>query len=93
MEFTLNNSNAPHMQYEYFVDDRKLGEISWVEREGVMHMDHTFVSGELRGQGVAKKLLDAAATYARENNFKMNAICSYVVDAFAKNEEYNDVKA
>lgn len=93
MEFTLNNANAPHMQFEYVVEGKKLAEISWAERNGVMHMDHTFVSGELRGQGVAKKLLDAAATYAREHSLKMNAICSYVVDAFEKNDEYNDVKA
>lgn len=93
MEFTLNTSHAPHMQYEYIVDGRKLGEITWAERDGIMHMDHTFVSGELRGQGVAKQLLDAAATYARDNELKMRAICSYVVDAFNRYEDYNDVKA
>ena len=58
-----------------------------------MTMDHTYVSDELRGQGVAKKLLDEAANYARTNNLKMKPVCSYVVAAFEKSEAYDDVKA
>ena len=34
-----------------------------------------------------------AAQYARENNYKMNAICSYVVSAFDKSDAYDDVKS
>ena len=92
MEFTLNKTNDTHAAFEYELDGARVAEITWAERDGVMHMDHTYVSGVLRGQGVARKLLDAAANYARENNLKMNAICSYVVSAFEKSEEYNDVK-
>ncbi|WP_332646374.1 GNAT family N-acetyltransferase [Lysinibacillus sp. 54212] len=93
MEFTLNKSNPHSYAFEYDKDGQRLAEITWVESNGVMKMDHTYVSDELRGQGVAKKLLDAAANYAREQNLKMQPICSYVVAAFAKSEEYNDVKA
>ena len=75
------------------VGDRKLAEITWFEKDGHMKMDHTFVSDELRGQGVAKKLLDEAANYARNKNLKMYPICSYVVSAFNKSAEYDDVKA
>lgn len=93
MEFTLNKANPSHVAFEYEKDGQKVAEITWVERGGVMHMDHTYVSDVLRGQGVAQKLLDAAADYARENDFKMNAICSYVVSAFQKSDAYDDVKA
>ena len=58
----------------------------------VMVMNHTYVSDKLRGQGVAKKLLDQAAAYARENHYKMQAVCTYVVAAFEKSDAYNDVK-
>lgn len=75
------------------VGDRKLAEITWFEKDGVMKVDHTFVSDELRGQGIAKKLLDEAANYAREKSLKIYPICSYVVSAFDKSDEYNDVKA
>ena len=92
MEFTLNKSGI-HNAYEYYKDGERLAEITWVETGGIMTMDHTFVSPQLRGQGVAKKLLDKAADYARENNLKMNATCSYVVVALENSDEYSDIKA
>ncbi|MEO4054936.1 GNAT family N-acetyltransferase [Solibacillus sp. CAU 1738] len=92
MEFKLNTSNG-HFAYEYEEGGERLAEITWFEQGGIMHMDHTYVSDKLRGQGVAKKLLNQAADYARKNNLKMNAICSYVVASFEKSNEYDDVKA
>lgn len=92
MEFTRKESGSQGA-YEYVQNGERLAEITWQLRDGVMHMDHTYVSDELRGQGVAKKLLDQAAHYAREQNYKMNAICSYVVSSFEKSDDYNDVKA
>ncbi|WP_042477000.1 GNAT family N-acetyltransferase [Bacillus ndiopicus] len=92
MEFTLVSSNG-HFAYEYEQNGERLAEITWSEENGVMHMDHTYVSDQLRGQGVAKKLLDKAAEYARANNLKMHAICSYVVASFEKSDAYDDVKA
>ena len=56
-------------------------------------MDHTFVIPELRGTGVAKQLLDRSAKFARENSYKMEAVCSYVVSAFNESDEYEDLKA
>lgn len=92
MEFTFTTAGASGA-YEYVQQGERLAEITWQLRDGVMHMDHTYVSDTLRGQGVAKKLLDEAANYARQQHYKMNAICSYVVAAFEKSNEYNDVKA
>lgn len=83
---------ADEQAIEYHQDGRMLGEITWVLRDNTMVMDHTYVSNELRGQGVAKKLLDEAAKYAREHNYKMKAVCSYVVTAFDRYDDYNDVQ-
>ncbi|MBD8026507.1 N-acetyltransferase [Ureibacillus sp. Re31] len=93
MEFKLAERSPKHFAFEYEQNGEKLAEIEWTEHEDIMDMKHTYVSDVLRGQGVAKKLLDKAADYARENNLKMNAICSYVVSAFEKSDTYNDVKA
>ena len=93
MEFKLSERSPQHFAFEYEQDGNKLAEIEWIQRENIMQMNHTYVSDVLRGQGVAKKLLDRAAEYARENDYKMNAICSYVVAAFEKSDTYNDVKA
>ena len=92
MDFTLKTAGASGA-YEYVQEGERLAEITWQLRDGVMHRDHTYVSNVLRGRGVAKKLLDEAAGYAREHDYKMNAICSYVVAAFEKSEAYDDVKA
>lgn len=91
MEFMLKKSNLHHA-FEYEKDGHRLAEITWVESGGVMTMDHTYVSDELRGQGVAKKLLDEAVNYARTNRLKMKPVCSYVVAVFEKSEAYDDVK-
>lgn len=92
MDFTLVEGNGVNKAFEFVQAGTRLAEITWQERDGVMVMDHTYVSDALRGQGVAKKLLDAAAQYARENNLKMKAICSYVVSVFDKSDAYDDIK-
>ena len=51
----------------------------------------TFVDPSLRGQGIAKRLLDKLADFARENDLKIRPLCSYVVKAFEKSKEYGDV--
>ena len=84
---------ADEKAIEYEQDGRTLGEITWFLRENTMVMDHTYVSNELRGQGVAKKLLDEAAEYARQHDYKMQPVCSYVVTAFERYDDYEDLKA
>lgn len=51
----------------------------------------TVVHPELRGQGMAQKLLDEFVNYARENNFQIKAQCSYVVNKFNEDHDYDDV--
>lgn len=92
MEFQLQKVSENKLAFVYKQDGEQLAEITWKQEGQVMVMDHTYVSDKLRGQGVAKKLLDRAADYARENNYKMVAVCSYVVAAFEKSDAYDDVK-
>lgn len=93
MDFQYKELGNDVFAYEYVQEGEKLGEITWTLLGDIMVMDHTYVSDKLRGQGVAKKLLDTAASHARENNLKMEAVCSYVVAVFNKSDEYNDIKA
>lgn len=92
MEFQLQELGTNKFAFVGEQAGERLAEITWAQQGEVMVMDHTFVSDKLRGQGVAKKLLDHAADYARENHYKMEAVCSYVVGAFEKSDAYNDVK-
>ncbi len=62
------------------------------ENDDIIIANSTYVDPSLRGQGIAKKLLDRLVEYARENNLKIRPLCSYVVDAFERNGQYDDVK-
>ena len=75
------------------VNNRKelLAELTYEKQGNVLIANHTFVSEELRGQGIAEKLFNEIVKYARENNFKINATCSYIVKKL-DNEKYDDVK-
>lgn len=59
----------------------------------VLIAEKTFVDDSLRGQGIAAKLVEELVAYARQNNNKIQPICSYVVKAFEQNPTYHDVKA
>ena len=54
--------------------------------------NHTFVDPSLRGQGVARQLVDKLADFARDENLKIHATCPYIVSLFEKSTEYDDVK-
>ncbi|PID22448.1 GNAT family N-acetyltransferase [Sporosarcina sp. P3] len=93
MDFELVEKGGTKYAYQYKVEGDVKAEIEWTEDNGIMTMTHTYTDDSLRGQGVAKKLLDQAANNAREKGLKMKAVCSYVVNAFDRSDEYNDVKA
>ena len=54
-------------------------------------IDHTEVQPSLRGQGIARRLVDAAVSWARLNNKKIGATCPYVVAQFARDPSIRDV--
>ena len=54
--------------------------------------DHTFVPDELRGKGIAARLVAALVDDAREMSFKIRPTCSYVVTAFKRHPEWNDLR-
>ncbi|MFD1032052.1 GNAT family N-acetyltransferase [Metaplanococcus flavidus] len=68
------------------------GEITWTQLADVMIIEHTYVNESMRNQGIAKKLVDRAVQYAREQGYKIEPVCSYVVAVFERSDEYEDVK-
>ncbi len=92
MEFEFSNRGGEEFAFEHLVGDKADAEIIWTQLGDIMVVEHTFVDNSLRGQGVAKQLLNRVADYAREKNYKIEAVCSYVVAAFEKSNDYDDVK-
>lgn len=67
-------------------------EITFVYKTAnVIEANHTYVSEALRGQEVARKLVDELVSFARENELAILPTCSYVVALFQREDQYQDV--
>jgi len=90
-----------NFEVKHSKEERKFyGEIDGIEAhlmysepgEDILNYYHTFVPPELRGRGIAGKLVLAALEYARENNKKVIPSCSFVYAFLQRNKEYSDFK-
>lgn len=68
-----------------------LAEVTFPEQEGIAVINHTFVDGSLRGQGVAGQLLRAVADTLRQDGRKAKVTCSYAVHWFETHPEEQDL--
>ena len=59
--------------------------------ERTVTVDHTLVDESLRGQGVARRLLDALVAWARASGTRVRATCPYARAQFEKDESIQDV--
>lgn len=67
-------------------------EITFVSKgDDELSIDHTFVDNSLRGQGLAQKLVDAVADFARSEGKKLSATCPYAVKRLETDEKYADI--
>ncbi len=57
-----------------------------------MNMLSTYVPRELRGRGIAGKIVEEALKYAEKNSFKVLPSCSYVEDYLYKHDEYGHLR-
>ena len=55
--------------------------------EGVVNINRTFVDGSLRGQGIAKQLMDLVYEDLVNRGLKARITCSYAVKYFSQNED------
>ena len=70
---------------------RTVAEITFPIADGVATIDHTFVDGSLRGQGVAGKLVTAAVNAIRACGLKARPTCSYAAKWFADRPDQQDL--
>ena len=71
---------------------RLVAEVTFPEiRPGVAELDHTFVDGSLRGQGVAGQLVLAAAEQLCRRGMKVVPTCPYAVRWFESHPEHQDL--
>lgn len=75
-------------------DGKRLAEMTYSRaNQALVIIDSTYVDAELKGQGVGRKLLDAAVAWARETQTRIVATCPFASAQFAKDPSIRDVLA
>lgn len=74
-------------------EENAMAKITWEDLgNGIINVNHTIVDESLQGKGIAGKLFDRLISYAKENNLKIKATCSYVVKKL-ETGKYKDIQA
>lgn len=72
--------------------EEPLAEITYVEVGPTqLIIDHTEVSDELKGQGIAGKLVEHIVDYARKEDKKVIPLCPFAKSYIEKNKALQDV--
>jgi predicted GNAT family acetyltransferase len=72
-------------------DGRPVGELHYQLSAGRMLITHTEVAPALRGGGLAQELVDAAATWARQEKLKILPLCSYAGAVLKRSTAHADL--
>jgi predicted GNAT family acetyltransferase len=85
----IHESNKIYLKDE---NDHMLAVVTFPkEGENVVNIDHTYVDGSLRGQGIAGRLMEETVAQLRQNGLKAKLSCSYAVKWFKEHPECSDV--
>lgn len=84
--------NREQQRFEATVDGL-LCRADYELRPGVMAMTHTVVPPALEGRGIAGQLVKAALQWAREQQLRVQPVCSYVEVYLRRHPEWQDLRA
>lgn len=87
MEFITEKERV----YSCDENGRIIAEITFPSADGVATIDHTYVDGSLRGQGVAGQLMQLAVDKIKADGNKLAATCSYAIAWLQRHPEYEVV--
>ncbi len=79
--------NPAESRFELVVDGH-LAMAEYRREGGQVVFTHTFVPPELRGRGLAEKLVRAALAWARAERLQIRPACSYVAAFIERHPEY-----
>ena len=88
----LQEDNGKKGRFYVEVDGKRdaLMSYTWAGSDKII-IDHTEVSGSLRGKGVGYKLVEAAVDFLRKKNLKVIPLCPFAKSVFDKTPEYANV--
>lgn len=90
---TRHESDNSGEYHAHVADSDHIGRLTWVERNGARVAEHTLVPPPIGGRGIAARLVEALVADAREQNFKVKPVCSYVAAKFDEHPDWADVRA
>lgn len=82
-----------HGAYRAELPGSPSAELVWRAQGSARIVEHTFVPPEMRGQGVARLLVEALVADAREQGFTIMPRCSYAEALFRRRPDWADVLA
>jgi len=94
MDIDLNQIEVIHnlekKRFETTIDG-KLSKLDYLQNGNNFVITHVGVHPDLRGQGVAGKIVETGIEYARENSFRVVPMCSYAAAYIRRHPEYAEL--
>lgn len=91
-EIQFRFDDSGHGRFFARQEGEEIGEMEVSISEKNLTVYHTEVSPKAEGTGLAKKMLAAMVSYAREHSLQVTALCPYVHLQFKRHpDEYSDV--
>lgn len=91
MEQQSVTHDIEQQRFEEQVGDHPPAFLSYVREGESVIFDHTFVPGELRGRGIAARLVRTGLEEARRKGWRVIPQCSYVATFVNRHPEYADL--
>ncbi len=82
--------NPAENRFETWIDG-KLSKLDYLEDGDSIVMTHVGVHPDLRGQGVAGKITEAALDYAGRKSLRVIPMCSYVAMYIRRNPQFAEL--
>lgn len=94
MEIDLEQIKVVHNpdknRFETTIDGR-LSKLDYLQNGRNFVITHVGVHPDLRGQGVAGKIVEAGIEYARENSFRVVPMCSFAAAYIRRHPEHAEL--
>lgn len=94
MQIDINKLEVVHNQsenrFETWIDDL-LSKLDYIQDGKNFVITHVGVHPELRGQGVAGRIVEESLAYARENSLRVIPMCSYAAAYIRRNPQHTEL--
>lgn len=85
-----NNSNSGKFLPVYDGENAGVMQYEWIN-DSTFNISHTEVDKKFSGKGIGKSLVDEAVKFARNDNKKIAATCSFAKSILEKDDSVKDI--